>query len=75
MLWTIAAALMTLWLLAIVTSTMIGGFVHVLIVVAFIVIIPNLFRGKKRRQLKLLAVPGNQRMYSRFTERESLRVL
>lgn len=52
MLWTIAAVLVVLWLLGMITSTTIGGFLHVLLVIAVIVIILNLFRGKKKTAAK-----------------------
>ena len=52
MLWTIAAVLIVLWLLGMITSTTIGGFIHVLIVTALIVIVLNLFRGKKKAASK-----------------------
>lgn len=52
MLWTIAAVLIVLWLLGMITSTTIGGFLHVLIVIAIIVIVVNLFRGKKKASAK-----------------------
>jgi hypothetical protein len=48
MLWIIAAVLVVLWLLGMLTSTTIGGFIHVLIVIALIVIVVNLIRGKKK---------------------------
>lgn len=48
MLWIIAAVLIVLWILGLITSTTIGGFIHVLIVIAIIVIVINLFRGKKK---------------------------
>lgn len=48
MLWTIAGVLIVLWLLGMITSTTIGGFLHVLIVIAVIVVVVNLLRGKKK---------------------------
>lgn len=48
MLWIVAGVLIVLWLLGMITSTTIGGFIHVLIVIAVIVIVVNLFRGKKK---------------------------
>jgi F0F1-type ATP synthase assembly protein I len=48
MLWIIAAVLIALWLLGMITSTTIGGFIHVLLVIAVIVILVNLFRGKNK---------------------------
>ena len=46
MLITIAAVLVILWLLGLVTSTTIGGFVHVLLVVAVIMVLIRLIRGE-----------------------------
>ncbi len=48
MLLTIAAVLTVLWILGMITSTTIGGFIHVLIVIAIIVTVINLLRGKKK---------------------------
>ena len=47
MLWTIAVVLLILWLLGLVTSYTIGGFVHVLLVIAIVVILIKLITGKK----------------------------
>jgi hypothetical protein len=47
MLWTIAVILIVLWLLGVVTSTTIGGFIHVLLVIAVIVILVNIIRGRR----------------------------
>jgi len=47
MLWTIAIVLVILWLLGLVTSYTIGGFVHVLLVIAIIVILIRLISGRK----------------------------
>ena len=48
MLWIIAAVLAVLWILGMLTSTTIGGFIHVLIVIAIVAVVVNLFRGKKK---------------------------
>ena len=48
MLWIIAAVLAVLWILGMLTSTTIGGFIHVLIIIAIIVVAVNLIRGKKK---------------------------
>jgi hypothetical protein len=45
MLWTIAVILIILWLLGIVTSRTMGGFIHILLVVAVIVIVIRLITG------------------------------
>lgn len=47
MLETIAVVLIVLWLLGLVTSTTMGGFVHVLLVVAVIVILFRLIGGRR----------------------------
>ena len=47
MLWTIAAILVVLWLLGLLTSFTLGGFIHVLLVIAVIVIIIKLITGRK----------------------------
>ena len=46
MLVTIAVVLLILWLLGIVTSYTIGGFIHILLVVAVIMILIRLIRGE-----------------------------
>jgi hypothetical protein len=47
MLWTIAVILIILWLLGLVSSYTLGGFIHVLLVIAIIVILVRLIRGEK----------------------------
>ena len=49
MLWTIAIILLILWVLGLVTSTTFGGLVHILIVIAIIVVILQLVRGRRSR--------------------------
>jgi len=46
MLYTIAAVLLVLWLLGVVTSNLLGGFIHLLIVIAIIVLFIRLIQGK-----------------------------
>ncbi len=46
MLVTIAAILLVLWLLGLVTSYTIGGFVHILLVIAVIMILIRLIQGR-----------------------------
>lgn len=48
MLYTIAVILLILWLLGLVTSTTIGGFVHVLLVIAIIVVLLQVINGRRR---------------------------
>ncbi|MFA6094682.1 MAG: lmo0937 family membrane protein [Candidatus Paceibacterota bacterium] len=46
MLTTIAVILVILWLLGIVTSYTLGGFIHILLVIAIIVVVIRLIQGK-----------------------------
>jgi hypothetical protein len=47
MLWTIAVILGVLWLLGMVSSTTMGGFVHILLVLAIVVILINVIQGRR----------------------------
>ncbi len=47
MLTTIAVILGILWLLGVVTSNTIGGFIHILLVIAIIVVLIRVIRGEK----------------------------
>lgn len=47
MLWTIAIVLIVLWLLGMVTSTTIGGFIHILLVIAAIVVLVQIIKGRR----------------------------
>ena len=47
MLYIIAVVLVVLWLLGLVTSYTMGGFIHVLLVIAIVVILVNIIRGRK----------------------------
>jgi len=47
MLWTIAVILVVLWLLGLVSSYTMGGFIHVLLVVALVVVLINVIQGRK----------------------------
>jgi hypothetical protein len=46
MLYTIAIVLIVLWLLGLVTSYTIGGFIHILLVVAVVMILVRLISGR-----------------------------
>ena len=46
MLWTIAVILIVLWLLGLVSSYTMGGFIHILLVVAIIVVLVRLIQGR-----------------------------
>ena len=47
MLYTTAVVLLILWLLGLVTSYTLGGFIHILLVVAVIMILLNLITGRR----------------------------
>ena len=47
MLWTIFVILLVLWLLGLVTSYTLGGFIHILLVIAVIVIVIRLLQGRR----------------------------
>jgi hypothetical protein len=47
MLYTLAVVLLILWLLGLVTSTTMGGFIHVLLVIAVVMILVNLISGRR----------------------------
>ncbi|MBN1879679.1 lmo0937 family membrane protein [bacterium] len=47
MLWTIAVILLILWLLGLVSSYTMGGFVHILLVVAIVVVLIRVIQGRK----------------------------
>jgi hypothetical protein len=47
MLWTIAVILLVLWALGLVSSYTIGGFIHILLVVAIIVLLIGVIQGRR----------------------------
>lgn len=47
MLYTIAVVLIILWLLGLVTSFTMGGFIHILLVIAIVVILLRVISGRK----------------------------
>ena len=47
MLYTVAVVLLILWLLGLVTSTTLGGFIHILIVVALVMVLVNIISGRR----------------------------
>jgi hypothetical protein len=47
MLWTIFVILLVLWLLGMVSSYTLGGFIHVLLVVAIVIAIIQLIQGRR----------------------------
>jgi hypothetical protein len=46
MLWTIAVILLVLWLLGVVSSYTLGGFIHVLLLLAIIAVLVRLIQGR-----------------------------
>jgi len=48
MLYTIAVVLLILWILGFVTSYTIGGFIHILLVVALVMILVDFISGRRR---------------------------
>ncbi|MGB8804622.1 MAG: lmo0937 family membrane protein [Chthoniobacterales bacterium] len=47
MLWTIFVILLVLWLLGLVSSYTLGGFIHILLVLAIVILIINLLSGRR----------------------------
>ncbi len=47
MLWTIFVILLVLWLLGLVSSYTMGGFIHLLLVIAVVILIINLIQGRR----------------------------
>ena len=47
MLWTIFVILLVLWLLGLVSSYTLGGFIHILLVLAIVILIINLIQGRR----------------------------
>ena len=47
MLWTVFVILLVLWLVGIVSSVTFGGFIHLLLVIALVVLLLNLISGRR----------------------------
>lgn len=47
MLWTIAVILLVLWALGLVSSYTLGGFIHILLVLAIVVILIRVIQGRR----------------------------
>jgi uncharacterized protein DUF5670 len=47
MLWTIFVVLLVLWLLGLVTSTTMGGFIHILLILAIAVVLIRVIQGRR----------------------------
>ncbi len=48
MLYTLAVILLVLWLLGLVSSYTLGGFIHILLVIAVVLILVNFISGRRR---------------------------
>lgn len=48
MLYTIAVVLLILWLLGLVSSYTMGGFIHILLVIAIVMILVSIISGRRR---------------------------
>jgi len=46
-LWTIAFVLVLVWLLGLITAYTLGGFIHVLLAIAFIVVLIRIIQGRR----------------------------
>jgi len=47
MLWTVAVVLVILWMLGLVSSYTMGGFIHILLVVAIVVVLVRVIQGRR----------------------------
>lgn len=47
MLWTIFVILLVLWLLGMVSSYTMGGFIHILLVIAIVIVIIRVIQGRR----------------------------
>jgi hypothetical protein len=47
MLWLVAVILVVLWALGLITSTTIGGFIHILLVIAVIIVLVKIINGRR----------------------------
>lgn len=47
MLWTIAVVLIVLWVLGLVTTYTMGGFIHILLVVAVVMVLVRIIQGRR----------------------------
>ncbi|HYA85570.1 MAG TPA: lmo0937 family membrane protein [Nitrospirota bacterium] len=47
MLWTIAVVMIILWVLGLVSNYTMGGFIHILLVIAIVVVLVRVIKGRK----------------------------
>lgn len=50
MLWTVVVILLLLWAIGLVSSYTLGGFIHILLVVAIVIFIFNVISGRRRKR-------------------------
>jgi hypothetical protein len=48
MLWTIFVILLVLWALGLVSSYTMGGYIHILLLIALVVVVFNVIQGRRR---------------------------
>jgi hypothetical protein len=49
MVWTIAVILIVLWALGLVSSYTMGGFIHILLIIAIVVVVVGFLQGRRGR--------------------------
>jgi hypothetical protein len=47
MLWTIAVIMLILWALGLITSYTMGGFIHILLVIAIVIVLMRVIQGRR----------------------------
>ena len=47
MLWTIAVILIIVWILGVISANTMGGFIHILLVIAVVMVLIRVIQGKK----------------------------
>jgi hypothetical protein len=60
MLWTIAVVLIILWALGLVSSYTMGGFIHILLVFAIVVVVINIIQGRRPGQIAIGHKPNGR---------------
>ena len=49
MLWIIASILLLLWIVGLITSYTLGGFIHILVVVAVVLVLVRIIQGQRKK--------------------------
>ncbi|MDW7681072.1 MAG: lmo0937 family membrane protein [bacterium] len=63
MLWTIFVILLVVWLMALFSGHIVGGYIHILLVIAIVVMLVRIYKGRQP-QLKAFAEKTFQRRKS-----------